>query len=395
MTLLIDVGDVPDAVCTHCIDLMAKAMSEDPAGDGRSIWTPHDNPWLAAHVEDVTARMALLLNALRDAFAAVLSGDPLLPLLRKSESAPWLRWDATAFERVRARLEGKAPARYTLDDWMDLVDYLIHTYLPDGVIQSEAEYLTVRASLIGKIQDAMESGRGPANRADIPYIVDLLPMRFGLIPDKILTPVELATIHFAKSRAAIDIGDLSDRARSAMRTMIIEHVQAQMLGMQQGRYTALRSRLFDAYGQLNRDFRRIAVTEAGECANQGFIAAQKHGTYVRRVEAYRGVCDFCASINGKVFEVVSPATAATADGQTQVWVGKSNVGRSAATRKKTGLTMVDRADSEKLWPAAGVQHPNCRGSWVAVASALAEVSDAFLSWMAARIAAAAPREFTA
>jgi hypothetical protein len=150
----------------------------------------------------------------------------------------------------------------------------------------------------------------------------------------------------------------------------------------------MRSRLFDEFGQLNRDFRRIAVTEAGECCNTGYIMAQSPGTKVRRQEAYRGVCDFCKSISGKVFTVVDPAKL-DKDGDTKVWAGKTNIGRSAAPRRRQGGGLVERPSSEMWWVASGVQHPHCRGSWLPVTDEPpAGVSPEFLSWLDGLIARA-------
>ena len=386
MTLLIDVGDVPACHCDHHLEELAKALASDPNGTvDRDMWAPHDNPYLTYHVEEVTKRFQAILAVIQDAFARVLTGESI-GMLAKSD-APWMRWDQGQFDATRQRLEAMSPKLYTLDDWMSLVDYLIQRYLPDGVIQSEAEYLTIRAALLGKVQANMDHGRGPPNRVDMEFIVDLMPMDFGQIPPRILTPVELSAVHIAKARAAENISDVSATIRHKMKTMVIEHVQAQVLGMPQGQYTALRQRLFDSFGQLNRDFRRIAITEAGECLNQGFIAAQKPGGKVRRQEAYKGVCPFCKSINGKVFSVVDP-TAPKKDGETEVWVGKTNIGRSASARRRAGKTMEERPSNEMWWPAAGVQHPHCRGAWVALAESRPEVSDEFKAWLEARIARA-------
>lgn len=82
-----------------------------------------------------------------------------------------------------------------------------------------------------------------------------------------------------------------------MKRLIVEHLQAQVLGQKRGQYTALASRLFDDFGVLNRDFRRIAVMEAGDITNNAFIASRPLGSKVRRREAYKGACDFCRFIN--------------------------------------------------------------------------------------------------
>ena len=358
--LLVDVGDVPACHCDSGLDHMFKAWAENPDGDERSIWTPHDNPYLTPLVEDVTARLSGILERLQDALARFALGEPLAEL---AKALPWMRWDETAFEAARSTLEQKPPELFTLDDWLLLVDYLLHRYLGDGVIETEAQHMAVRAAMVGKIQSALRSATPP------PDVMArwnaLLPTGFATVPPRLLTDVEWQTMQFAKARAATSIGHVKDNARAAMRSLIVEHVQAQMLGQKEGTAAQLKTRLFDSFGQLNRDFRRIAVTEAGEAACQGFIAAQPYGTRVTRREAYRNACPFCRSINGLVCTVVDPA-APDKRPWLDVWLGKSNLGRSASARKRVGSLLVGREEGELWWPAAGVQHPHCRGCWVHV-----------------------------
>ena len=125
----------------------------------------------------------------------------------------------------------------------------------------------------------------------------------------------------------------------------------------------LQGTLLDQFADLNRDWRRIAITEAGEAANQGLVATLKPGTLVKRIEQYRGACPYCKSIDGQVYTVVSPDKP-DKDGDTQIWAGKNNYGRSGAARKRTPEGMVDRLPSELWWPVAGLVHPNCRGRLV-------------------------------
>lgn len=379
MTFLVDLGDVPEECCNRGLDLMVKASAE-PGEHEESIWAPHENPYLRQHVEEVTRRLQMILEGLQDAFARLLLGDPLLDL--KKAEPPWLRWDAAEFDKVKLYLEAKHPTDYTLDDWMLVVDLLIQRYLPDGVIKTEAEYLAVRAALLGKIE--ANQARIHASGPRIEDMVDLVPTSFAHVPPRILNPVERATLKIAAVRAAENIGMVTEQARHTMKGMIIEHVQAQVLGQKEGTAAYLRQRLFDSFGQLNRDFRRIAVTEAGECCNQGFVAAQDQDSRIKRKEAYRGACKFCRSIDGKVYEVVDPSKP-DKDGQRQVWVGKTNIGRSASPRMRVGGTLVDRATSEMWWPAAGVQHPHCRGSWLPMSEKPPAVSQEFEDWLQALV----------
>jgi hypothetical protein len=143
---------------------------------------------------------------------------------------------------------------------------------------------------------------------------------------------------------------------------------------------SLQSSLLDEFGILNRDWRRVALTEAGRNANEGYIAALPPGSRVRRVEAYEGACSFCRAINGRVFTVVDPAKK-DKDGATEVWVGKTNAGRSASPRKRVDGELVERTASELWWVAAGVQHPNCRGGWALLEDKPADVAPEFAQWM--------------
>jgi hypothetical protein len=381
VTLLIDIGPIPAAHCDDCLEELFKALAENPAAEEAAIWRPHENPWLTRHVEAATARFQAILRAIEGAISKLLLGEAITDLAKAMP--PWFRWSDAEFKAAEARLARVAPAGYTLDDWMLVVDYILQQYLPDGVIESEAEYLTVRASMLGKVASAMDSrAEKPNNPSLIDTLVELVPTDFAHVPPKAFSPVEMSIMRVAKARSAENISNVSSVARHRMKTIVVEHVQAGILGQKEGTHQAMRQRLFDSFGQLNRDFRRIAITESGECFNSGFIGAQTVGQKVKRMEAYKGACDFCRSINGKIFTVVDPA-APQKDGATEVWLGKSNVGRSASRRRRVGNALQDRQPAELWWPAAGVQHPNCRGSWTPASDRLAEIAPEFDAWLTA------------
>lgn len=375
--LLVDLGDVPAVHCDSCIEDLFKAISADPKGDAdRSMWTPHPSPLISAHIEDVTRRFQRLLEALQDAFGRALTGEPIGQLAK----AGFERWTAEELDATRIHLEAIDPAHYGLDEWMALVDWLIQRYLPAGVIETEAEYLTVRAQLAGKVQAAMEARGDRWAAPDLSSLAELIPHEFGALPQRILTPIELAVLRVAKARAGLHITDVTETARAGMKRLVIEHTQAMILGHKEGVPERLRMRLFDTFGQLNRDWRRIAITETGEATNTGFVAAMKPGSRVRRVEAYEGACDFCHSINGRVFTVVAPDHEPK-DGDREVWVGKTNVGRSASPRKRVGGALVEREPHELWWVAAGTQHPHCRGAWAYVGEVRPGDDAEFGSWL--------------
>ena len=371
--LLFNVEAVPEDCCNEHLEEMQKAVLVDPATDGPALWAPHENVYLRNLLEDVTKRFQQALELLQDAFARLLTGEPIGEL-QKALDQPWMRWDEAAFEAARVRLNSKSPAQYTLDDWMLSVDYLIQRYLPDGVIKSDAEYLAVRAAILGKVQANIAAPR-VLSEEEVLRVSRALPFDVAGAA-VLLNPVERRALDFAAARGAINIKGLTERTRGSMKNMIVQFMESMTLGDPKGDPALLRSKLFDSFGQFNRDFRRIAVTETGECCNQGFIAAQPIGAKVKRLEAYRGACPFCKSISGKVFTVVA-ANKLPKDGQTEVWLGKTNVGRSASSMKRSGSGMIERPDDEKWWPAAGVQHPGCRGRWLPEADTPLGVDPAF------------------
>ncbi|MDU7524686.1 MAG: hypothetical protein E7K72_25495 [Roseomonas mucosa] len=287
---LLDVGSLAPERCDHCLDAFYKALRSDPPAGDRSIWRPVENPFLTQHVEQVTARLQGILLRLQEAISAILLGEPLTELAKAD--TPWLRWSEVDFEAAKNRLEAIPPSSYSLDDWMLLVDWLIQRFLPDDVIRTEAEFLAVRATILGQMQAALVR---PPPADEMASFLPLIPTSFRKIPPKALTPTETAILRISIERAATNISGVTASARAGMKRIIMEHVQAQVLGQSEGTAAQLKTRLFDNFAQLNRDFRRIAVTEAGEIVNQGVVAAQQPGTKLRRMEAYQGACDFCRS----------------------------------------------------------------------------------------------------
>lgn len=394
--LLLDISGVPPCHCDHALDGLYKALAEDPKGTARhSIWAPHENPYLTGLIEDWTGRVQVILAQMQDALTRVLAGEPM-GTLTKAET-PWLRWDQDQFDQVRRHLAAKPRSTWTLDDWLLVVDWLIQRYLPDRIIGTLAQYLTVRSALAGKIQANMTVLPPEERPAPEALMAALEPTTIAAVPPQVLTPTETAMVKFAQARAAENIGSVVGETRHKLKAMVITHVEAQALGAKDGTVGVLSQKMFDAFGDLNRDFRRIAITEAGDACNQGVVAGQKPGARLQRVEVYQGACRFCQSINGKIVTVVDPSKP-DKDGETEVWVGKTNIGRSASPRKRVGDDLVQRGADERWWIAAGVQHPHCRGSWLPLAEAKPEYQE-FDAWLAklaaeskARVYAAAKEE---
>jgi len=379
--LLLDVSCLCPEHTNGLLESVYKAIGEEPP-DG-DIWSEHPNPLIRRIVELFTERGLERINGLRGELVRWLRGEmheasDLAP--RERPGGAMRRWDSVEIGVVRLYLRNLPRDAFTLDDWMLLVDYLVQRYLPESDLRSEADWLATRAGLMGRVQAAM--GEPDARAADtilaqLPS-VDEVARQFGL------SAQERAVIDFGRARTAENVTGLADAVRHRLRKMVADYQEAIYLGNRAETAEALQSKLLDEFGLLNRDWRRIAVTEATELANQGFIASLPVGTRVRRVEKYRGACAFCRSIDGKVFTVTDPS-APKRDGVAEVWVGKTNVGRSASPRRREGGALVEREPHEMWWAAAGAQHPNCRGARVKVGGASEDPEfEAFLAKLGGR-----------
>jgi len=343
-SILFDFAPLTEYATDCAFEAIHKAIAEEPSAD--LLWRPHHNFYIRRQVEDVTERGISILAQIQGTLAEWLAEQR--PILK---AAGWTRYTEDEMRLIREQLEFKEVDAYTLEDWMKVVDLIIHRYLPAGVIETEAEYLAVRSVIMGKVERDM--GRRKLEEDAIGAIVSALPSSVGAAQEIMtLAPAELDAIEYARARAAEFIADIGDRTRHRIKQLIIRNEETR------GTRWDLQSQLLDEFGFLNRDWRRIAITENARNANEGFIAGLEPGTRVKRTEAYVGACPFCRKIDGRIFTVVDPAKE-DKDGETEVWVGKTNVGRSSSPRKREGDELVDRTPEELWWVAAGVQHPNC------------------------------------
>jgi hypothetical protein len=359
MPLLIDIEELTDEQTDRALDELCKATHE--GGDDGSIWDPVDSPFIRRLVELFTKRGLWRLSTLQTELVKWLDGrhHPGGTPPERPEGSMY-RWTPGELQLVKLYLETLPPEQFTLDDHMMLVDYLVQRYLPEDDLRSEAEWLAVRATLMGRVQANME--KLTAKQAD--KVLAALPVTVKQAEHVFqLDPVQRNIINFARVRAAENVSKLADATRHRMRDIIAQHVEVQYLKQPGVPDSSLQTKLQDEFLSLNRDWRRIAVTEAVEASNQGFIASQKPGSKVKRIEQYKGACPFCRKIDGMVLEVV-PASQPYKNDWTMVWTGKTNVGRSAAPRRRQGGLLIAREPEEMWAPAAGAQHPHCRGRWL-------------------------------
>lgn len=380
MALLLDIGDLTEERCNHALEIFCKANSEPPEDDD-GIFSPHENAFIRRLVEVFTNRGLTRLAGLAKELMMWLKREKAATaeavIAAPDEARMLARWTPDQVGYVRTYLEHLPPEQFTLSDWRLVVEYLVQRYLPADVLQSEAEWLAVRSTLMGRVQANLKkitAGQADKVLAALPSTVAEAQAVFAL------SPMQRAVMEFGAERCAAYVTAISDSVRLKMRDLVMRHQEALFLGDRAETAHDLQTKLLDSFGTMNRDWRRIALTEAGENSNQGMVSSQKIGSKLKRIEQYRGACPFCRKIDGKVVTVVEPGKA-NKDADEEVWTGKTNIGRSASPRKRVGNKLIAREPDEMWVIPAGTVHPHCRGRWIAVAEPQPGHDPAFAKWL--------------
>jgi len=355
--VFLDFTRISENTTNDTLEYVFKAIHDHDDG----IWSPHESILIRRMIELFSQRGLDRLAAVKSAILAWEEGVNHHPSeVVHARPGMMARWSADELELVRIYLESLPPDQWTFDDHMMSVDYVVQRYLPPEELTTEAQWLATRAGLMGKVQANLSA---PPTMTQADLILAALPSTVAAATQEFkLKALERNTLEYGNVRAVENVVSLTDDIRHKMRSVVMQHVEQKLLGgSPEGR--SLEGDLLDNFAILNRDWRRIAVTEAGECQLQGFIANCKPGQKVKRVEQYANACAFCKKIDGKIAEVV-PADHPNKDGTTQIWPGKTNIGRSASPRKRVGDQLIERTEDELWWLPAGLAHPHCRGRWV-------------------------------
>jgi len=377
--LLVDLGGLSACCTDHALESLAKAISGE-GGDPHDIWEPHHNPFIQRIIELFTARGLTMLEHVKQGLMDWADGklhDPAaVPVVKPAGFVQ--NWTAEESALVRLYLTSLPPAAFAFDDWSLVVDYLLHTYMPEAVLRTEAEWFAVRSSILGRVQAVM-AGKAPTV-PELDPVIAAMPITVAAAQKAFKFSRLDAIMEYGNARCAEQVVALAASTRQRLKKAIMAHTFQKMTGDPVATRQDLQQKLFDEFATLNRDWRRIAVTEAGENANQGFLATLTPGARVRRIEQYKGACPFCKRIDGVVMKVV-PADAPEKDGDKEVWPGKTNIGRSAAPRKRVGDELVERLPSEMWWVPAGTVHPHCRGGWTPMPEAGPHDDPDFQKWL--------------
>jgi hypothetical protein len=154
-----------------------------------------------------------------------------------------------------------------------------------------------------------------------------------------LTPHEAESVKHAALHAGDKLTEISAKHIAGVRQLVIQ--------AKRERWTAQRlaQALFDKFGDHNRDWRRVAITELAFATNDAFLSGCSEGDRVIGMGAVNA-CPHCKRlIIGKEFIIRStpPERETYTTDTKEIWLGKSNYGRRVAE-----------------YVAAVPLHPNCR-----------------------------------
>lgn len=238
------------------------------------------------------------------------------------------------------------------------LDKLLKSKLPDYAKQIEE--FTVRAGFIGKIRSEVERG----NMQAVGILVDRFPetiqaakkesvvltmreyrvatsegKKVTILP---LTAYESRAVEHAQHSAADKVTEVDERHRAGIKQVVLRAKKERWSPAK------LEQTLYDMYGDQNRDWRRVAITELAMADNDAFLAGCAEGDQVVGMGSV-DACKHCKEyIIGKQFTVLQhpPENPTYEDEMTHVWAGKTNYGRKVAS-----------------YVPCAPMHPNCRCRW--------------------------------
>ncbi|WP_308722492.1 hypothetical protein [Paenibacillus polysaccharolyticus] len=342
-----EVKSFPLADRHQIIATISKALNIKPERlqGGRNMWDSSDDPLIATLEDglytDLDNRGQRML-----ASVIVLLGLPVDDL----QKGPGDKRRISDLVKVM-RSKGARSLKYGRDATLDLirrVDQNIRDQFRK--IDELVERFIVRAGLLGVYQSQEDKLKLTLTAAMLNHLPETLkaakkepfPLSLWTGEDQAeivsISPLEYQSIEHSVVHAAEKVSQIADNHRAGVKEIII---QAQKEHWGANRLTQA---LFDAYGDQNRDWRRVAITELAMATNDAYLSALDPGDEIQ-VATVSGACSHCQKLlEGKTFIVSSVPMP---DGYKYIWPGKSNIGRKVAD----------------WWPCCPL-HPHCRHRWV-------------------------------
>jgi len=260
---------------------------------------------------------------------------------------------------------------------LDRIDNFVKEYFALRI--EEGKVWLLRAYITGRLlvySDLMQTAFEIPSVNRLPKFVEDAARKYGL------TLEEAVALQQAVEEGASLMSNTTINTIQNVREALIENTKSGK-GVQ-GFYDKIRELVKDEVGELNRDWQRVAITEANGAFNNGYLALCNEGDYVIGVSMPDACIHCLEDINGKVFRVrKEPAPDySTMTGEnywkwaevweTEVWVGKNNFGRSSSARKRINPragnkeeNLRDKQHHEFTMPAIPY-HPYCRDRWIRI-----------------------------
>lgn len=262
---------------------------------------------------------------------------PKLPLQQMTETYPisplTKALDANAEWSRASRLYREILSGYNRvppELYGDLVDAVTSKWAAEGRLETLAQKRTVATFLLGRL----EAGR----------VVDANADGLLLAPENFLEAAEARRIRYAAAKAGEYIAALSQRTRSQVKQVLYQHE------ISNGSPLQLAQQLSTQFAALNRDWRRIALTETANNRANGFLGGVQVGEQVK-FDAAPDCCEKCHHYHDTLWTVKHPEDPQK-DPDKDVWVGK---------RWEDGGAVISL-------------HPHCRCRWMPVLKVKGDVN---------------------
>ena len=295
----------------------------------RPFWGPHPDP-LIAKIEEGFYQVGY--HFLTRLYGAMLGVQP-----RELRKAGELNTPNQEGWGAIARLFEAQPANPTklVADWRNIIDMLTTKLLPNPL--QEAQRWAIRAHLVSRLAEEVFT-------RPLPELVS-----------EVKNPVDQEALSWASARGLEYLTACEeDTKRKVLHVLMASRMNGDRMGK-------LHQRLFDKFSEQNRDWRRVVLTESAFAVSNGRLAEKdpEEGWWAE-YHAAPNACPACKRLHGRRFRLVKP-DAPDKNGDTEVWWGKTNIGRSGNLWNQKERRQ--RTKAELWWPCIGL-HPNCACGWV-------------------------------